>query len=149
MIRFLSRLDAAHTGLFALVAPIVSVILALSTTPADAKVGRVVVTGGIRPCSGLPPRMGRGLPRYAAGTVLVLRGRLAWRKDRRGIRTLILPHHVVARETVKVNHLYRFALPPGSYVLTARLPHADERPFVQIRVKEGVDIHADIPNMCM
>jgi hypothetical protein len=112
------------------------------------KIGRSLVVGGIEPCSGLPPRMVHGLPRFAAGTVVVLQGRERWGHLPHGPRRLILPKHVVAEQTVKVNRTYRFALFPGYYVLTARLPHSTERPFTQIVVKEGVTTHANIPNMC-
>ncbi len=115
---------------------------------AEAKVGKVIVTGGIVPCSGLPPSMVHGLPRYAAGTVAVLQGKLRWEKWSNGVRHLIFPRHVVAKATVKVNQKYRFLLGPGPYVLTARLPRSNVRPFVQIDVPEGKDMHVNIPNMC-
>jgi hypothetical protein len=62
---------------------------------------------------------------------------------------LIFPKHVVAKETVRANTMYHFALFPGQYVLTARLPHSDVRPFVQIVVREGITVHSDITNMCL
>lgn len=115
----------------------------------QGKQGRSLVLGGIQPCSGLPPQRVRARPRYAAGTVSVLAGRLSWGPWRHGTRALIYPRHIVAQQTVRVNAMYRFALLPGHYVLTARLPHANVRPFVQIVVREGTTVHADIPNMCM
>jgi hypothetical protein len=114
------------------------------STPVQAKVGKSLVVGGIEPCSGLPPSMVKNLPRYAAGTVVVLAGRIT--RSRRG--GFSLPRRVVARETVKVNTRYRFALFPGHYVLIARMPHANVRPFVEITVREGMTVRADIPNMC-
>jgi hypothetical protein len=60
----------------------------------------------------------------------------------------IFPSHAVAKETARVNSMYRFALGPGHYVLAARFPHSNVRPFVQITVEAGKTIHADIPNMC-
>jgi hypothetical protein len=93
--------------------------------------------------------MVHGLPHYAAGTVTVLRGQARWGKWNHGVRHLILPREVVARATVGVNKMYRFALVPGHYVLVAHLPHGNVRPYTQILVKEGVTLHADIPNMCM
>jgi hypothetical protein len=84
-----------------------------------------------------------------AGTVFVLEGHVTWGRWRLGFRPLNFPRHVVAKETVRANTMYRFVLFPGQYVLTARLPNSDVNPFVQIEVKEGIAVHADIPNMCL
>jgi hypothetical protein len=127
-----------------LVLTLLGLLPAVPVGRAEAKVGKSVVVGGIRPCSGLPPRMVKNLPDYVAGTVFVLKGRMIRTKQ----GGLSFPKQVVTRQTVGVNATYRFALFPGHYVLTAHLPHSNVRPFVQITVREGITTHADVPNMC-
>jgi hypothetical protein len=121
---------------------ILSTMTVAAWNAADAKVGKGFVVGGIAPCTGLFKNV--KLPRYAAGTVSLLNGPMsrtpegAWR----------LPKHVVAKQTVRVNGTYRFAVVPGHYVLAARLAHSNAGGFLRVNVREGVTVHANIPNTC-
>lgn len=49
----------------------------------------------------------------APGIILVLQGHMTWGPWRRGYRPAIFPSHVVAKETVRINSMYRFVLLPG------------------------------------
>lgn len=121
-----------------------------SVSLAHVSHGKIVVIGGIAPCIGAAPVNGdpRG-PRYAAGTVTVLRGKLTWKSLGRGNRTMIFPTHVVGRASVGENRTYRFVLVPGQYVLRARLLHSNVASFAQVILKRGTVVHVDIPNMCI
>ena len=105
------------------------------------------LTGGIDPCEGIPIPGG---PKYAAGTVVVLRGTVTWRTTGPGTSALVLPTQVVASESVKVDQTYSFRLPPGSYVLVAHFPPpSNVTPFVSVTVTAGTSQSANIPNMCI
>jgi len=112
--------------------------------------GKIVVIGGIDPCIGAAPVNGvpRG-PRYAAGTVTALRGQMTWKSLGRGNRAPVFPTHVVGTARVGTNRTYRFVLAPGHYVLRARLLHSNVTSLAQVRLKQGTDVHVDIPNMCI
>lgn len=112
----------------------------------EARVGKSFVVGDIMPCTGLFPGASKNLklPRYAAGTVFVLKGPM--RRTPEGGWSL--PKHVVAKQTVRVNATYRFAVFPGHYVLAARLAHSNAEGFLHVTVREGVTVHAVIPNSC-
>ncbi len=104
------------------------------------------VSGGIDPCESVSIPGG---PRYAAGTVVVLRGSINWRSTGPGTPALVLPTDVVASESVGVDKTYSFRLSPGNYVLVAHFPPpSNVTPFVSVTVTSGTIQPADIPNMC-
>jgi hypothetical protein len=106
-----------------------------------------VVIGGIDPCHGLPMHGG---PRYAAGTVTVLRGWALLKHPTHGVRTWNFPTKIVGKVHVAKNSTYRFTLAPGHYVLRAQYPPpANVSPFVQFTARQGTTLHVDIPNVCM
>jgi hypothetical protein len=108
--------------------------------------GRGIVTGGIDPCRAI---ISRSDPRYASGTVSILRGMVTWKQLVGAGRIPVFPHRILATAKVGMNGTYRFVVAPGRYVLKARLPHSSVRPFVQFTVKPSAVLHVDIPNMCM
>ena len=111
-------------------------------TPSDA-----VVTGGIAPCEGIPVPGG---PKWAAGTVTVLRGHVTWRSIAPGEWQAVFPTDVAATSTVGVDQTYRFVLPAGYYVLRASYPPpGNAQPYTEISVRGGSAVSAGIPNMCM
>lgn len=106
--------------------------------------GQGLVTGGIKPCQAI---VNPNAPRYAAGTVTVLKGRITYPA---GSGPLVFPTSIVATQTVGVNETYLLALDPGDYVLRARFPApANAMPFAQVTVKAGIATPVDIPNMCI
>jgi len=107
--------------------------------------GEGVVIGHIDRYSGLPLPGG---PEYSAGIVTVLRGQITWISQGHGNRKPVFPRRVAGKARVTTYGSYRFVLPPGPYVFTARLPHSNAAPFVQVIVKRGVQLHFDIPNIC-
>ena len=110
-----------------------------STSTYASPGGKGVITGGIIPCSGLPPQPHS--PHYAAGTVTVFKGRIG--------STGVSPTTAVAQEAVAVNVTYRFVLNPGPYVLQAQFPPpANVRPFTSVTLQAGDNLKIDIPNMC-
>lgn len=110
--------------------------------------GMGVVVGGIDPCEGIYIPSG---PRYAAGTVTVLRGVVTWQNVGPGVTKAVLPATVVAKQAVKENSSYRFTLGPGSYVLLGRYAAegSNAGPFVQIQIRAGAYDLVDIPDLCM
>ena len=107
--------------------------------------GKAVVVGGIYPCEGIPIKGG---PRYAAGTVTVLRGWLTRKSLGRGNYDDVFPAQLAGQETVRTNATYRFVLAPGHYILRARI-RGNAYPFAQVTVRARTVSHLDIPNMCM
>ena len=135
-----------------------------STSPTIAT-GVAVVTGGISPCRAIPFPNG---PRYAAGTVTVLRGQITWTSIGGGDSQPILPTDVADRAEVGVNGTYRFVLAPGHYVLVATFappsngppvsrvlvngvaqPASTPEPFVEVTARAGSTVEAGIPNVCI
>jgi hypothetical protein len=99
---------------------------------------RAVVSGGIIRCTAL----GEDGPRYAAGIVTVLKGRVTWRKSAGPAEyDMVLPTTVVEREAVRGT--YRFDLAPGQYVLESGVSYAS------VTLDPGDDLHVDIQNMCI
>lgn len=109
---------------------------------------KAFVTGGIDPCQGIPIPGG---PRYAAGTVTVLKGRLSWASTRSEPALVpVFPTSMAAQATVAIDATYSFALEPGDYVLEAHYsPPSDVVPFTEITVHANDDLAVDIPNMCI
>jgi hypothetical protein len=137
----------ALIGLFVLAAHTQADTLSRISTSAHVPSGKAIVTGGIDPCEGI---LIPGGPRYAAGSVTVLRGRVTWKRIDRNSFATAFPTHVVAKVSVARNATYRFVLAPGHYVLRARFPPpSNVYPFVQVALKSGEAVHIDIPNMCM
>lgn len=120
--------------------------------------GVAVVTGGIAPCRGISYPTD---PKYAAGTVTVLRGQVTWTDVGSGASAVIFPTDVAAHASVGVNGTYRFVLVPGHYVLVATLPAPanpqpmtglpppNAQPFTEVTVHGGSTVQAGIPNMCL
>ncbi len=109
-----------------------------------------VVTGHLAACAGLP----FGHP-VTPGTVTVLRGKESWKPAGHGTYQLVLPATAVAHEYISDNYrqTFRFALPPGRYVITGR--YEAERPGTvgpltlrDVTVSAGRIIRADLPNLC-
>jgi hypothetical protein len=106
-----------------------------------------VVRGGIQPCSalGIPVQ-----PEYAPGTVTVLEGQVGQRSTGPGSWVFVLPANVVASEQVGRDATYAFTLRPGEYVLAGRqLGEAAPGRWVEITVRAGETMNADIPNDCI
>ncbi len=115
-------------------------------TPASVPSGMGAVIGGIDPCSGLPIVGG---PRYAAGTVTVLKGTVSWEPTGPGTSAAVFPATVAASQSLAENATYRFVLAPGTYVLRAGFPPpANVEPYATVTVLAGRTLHVDIPNMC-
>ena len=124
--------------------------LAAACSPfSSAPTGMAVVTGGIVPCSGLPPNLVPNLPKYSAGTVTVLRGKPYIRGN-----LGYLPTEVVTRQQVGQNQTYRFTLRPGDYVLQAKFPPVNGvqpniEPDTALTLRAGQTLNRDIPNECI
>ena len=117
-----------------------------AATPTLTSGNTAIVVGGIIPCEGIPIRNG---PRYAAGTVTVLRGWPTERNLGHGVYQMVPPRHVVAKTTVKTNGTYRFVLAPGRYTLRGHQFRVGVRPFARVTAKAGKTNHVNIPNMCI
>lgn len=110
--------------------------------------GNGVVVGGLKPCYGLPVSNG---PRYAAGTVTVLQGHVAWGVSGTTQQVATLPHTAVARDELGPNGIYLFLLSAGDYVLAGqyRGDSTSATPWVETSVSPGSIDHVDVPNMCI
>jgi len=118
--------------------------------PALPVAGTGIVTGHLAACFGILPL---NWQQYSTpGTVVVLRGRLAWKPDGPGTWRLVFPKGpAVADEHIRDNYgqTFRFALPPGHYVVAGRY---DSGPgfatFREVTVIAGAVIRVDLPNLC-
>ena len=131
------------------VALVLLVMLAAAATASTALrlSGKGIVLGGIEPCSGIAMPGG---PRYAAGTVTVLKGPVNWASDGSGVSKDVLPTDVAATEALAVNGTYWFELDQGSYVLQARYASgATVVTWVELTVPPGSLQHVDVPNRCI
>jgi hypothetical protein len=126
-----------------------------------------VVTGHLEACSGLGP-LGHDRP-VTPGTVIVLRGTVRSAPLGHGTWRLVLPAGpAVAQEYIGDNYtqVFRFALPPGRYVLVGRYGPAGRpaRPIYeapgglytsnattmnQVTIVAGRVVREDLPNDCM
>jgi len=119
--------------------------------PAAAVTGRV--TGHLAACFGLAPRSGGRLI-ITPGTVVVLRGRITYRPDGPGSWTIVFPKGpAVATQHISNNYdqTFRFALPPGKYVIAGHYDNAPARvygPARQVTVAAGSTIRIDLPDVC-
>jgi hypothetical protein len=118
--------------------------------PAGAAIRTGTVTGHLSACDGPPIPPGEPPP-ITPGTVTAVRG-----TARNSRQSIILPSGpAVARARISNNYrqLFRFSLPPGTYVLVG---HYGEAPYVpgtygpytQVSVIAGKTINADIPDDC-
>jgi hypothetical protein len=114
-----------------------------SNPPQQQPIGTLV--GHIDTCAGM---IGPGVPPYTGGTVVVLRGVVhAPKANRNGRPTL--PTDAVGRQTVASGGEFRFALPPGPYVLD--LPHyigSNFGTYWSVVVRAGTTVRSDIPSAC-
>jgi len=139
--------SAARRALTWFACALVLMVSASACGSATPPAGQGSVDGGIVPCAALGPPSG---VQYAAGTVVVLEGRVTWRSTGPGSSVAVFPKVIAARETIATNASYQFGLPPGEYVLQAHFPApANVTPFIAITVRAGVTQHVDIPNMCI
>jgi hypothetical protein len=100
------------------------------------------VSGGIVQCSGI---WDPTAPRYAAGTVTVLKGQVTWKSAASPDLVPVLPTTVVATERVGPDSTYFFVLEPGRYVLQARYSAPIEVAlFSEVTVQPGDDVSLDL-----
>lgn len=108
-----------------------------------ARVG--AVTGYIDPCFALPPR---GQLPYAAGTVVVHRGREHLKPAGPGWYRIVLGT-VVSQQHIRQNQRFLFVnLPPGQYVLAAVRDHSNVTSTLDVSITAGEVVHRNIPNTC-
>jgi hypothetical protein len=118
--------------------------------PAGPAIQTGTVTGHLSACIG-PPILPGQPPPVDPGTVTVVRGTV-----HNSRQSIILPSGpVVARAHISNNYhqLFRFSLPPGTYVL---IGHYGETPYVpgtygpytQVSVIAGKTLNADLPDDC-
>jgi len=121
-----------------------------ATGPAGPATRTGTVTGHLSACDGPAILPGHPLP-VTPGTVTVVRG-----TARNTGQSIILPGGpVVARAHISNNYhqLYRFSLPPGTYVIIGHYGQAAYAPgtygpYTQVSVIAGKTINADIPDDC-
>jgi hypothetical protein len=118
--------------------------------PAALAAGTGIVTGHLAACFGIPPASGR---RISPGTVVVLRGHITWKPTAPGTWMIVYPKGpAVASQHISDNYdqTFRFALPPGHYVLAGQYDHgsgyATSR---EVTVTAGANLRVDLPNVCM
>lgn len=108
-----------------------------------------IVTGHLAACFGVEPPNRPVTP----GTVVVLRGRITWKPVGPGSEQLVYPKGpVVAQEHISNNYdqTFRFALPPGQYVLAGRYDKGTGYyTFSQVTVTPGTIARVNLPNMCI
>ena len=122
--------------------------------PARPAIRTGTVTGHLTACIGPYVTPGRPSP-VDPGTVTVVRGRAS--NSRQSIisnsgQSSILPGEpAVARVHIGNNYhqLFRFSLPPGTYVLIGRYDGASpSNDLHQVSVIAGKTLHADLPDDC-
>ena len=117
--------------------------------PAALAAGTGIVTGHLAACFGIRPASGR---RIAPGTVVVLRGHITWKPIAPGTWMIVYPKGpAMASQHIADNYdqTFRFALPPGPYVLAGRYDHGSGYgTFREVTVTAGANLRADLPNLC-
>jgi hypothetical protein len=114
-------------------------------------VGAGIVTGHLAACFGvaLP---NRPLP-VTPGTVVALRGVVTDKKVGPGTWTYAYPRGpAVASQPITDNYrqTFRFALPPGRYVIAGRYDGwSGYGPFSDVTVTAGTTIRVNLPDECM
>jgi hypothetical protein len=117
--------------------------------PAAPAAGTGIVTGHLAACFGILPTNGR---RTTAGTVVALRGHLTWKPTAPGTWMIVYPKGpAVASQRISDNYdqTFRFALPPGHYVLAGQYDHGSGYDtFREVTVTAGANFRVDLPNLC-
>ena len=117
--------------------------------PAALAAGTGIVTGHLAACFGVAPMNGRPI---TAGTVVVLRGHITWKPTALGTWMIVYPQGpAVASQHISDNYdqTFRFALPPGHYVLAGRYdPGPGYGTFREVTVTAGANLRVDLPNLC-
>jgi len=118
--------------------------------PAAPVAGTGIVTGHLAACFGIPPTNGR---RITPGTVVALRGHITWKPTAPGTWMMVYPKGpAVASQHISDNYdqTFRFALPPGHYVLAGRYdPGSGYDTSREVTVTAGATLRVDLPNVCM
>lgn len=118
-----------------------------SPAPSVVPAGYGVVLGGIDPCVGPPTRTPPG---YAWGTVVVFQGSVTPAQTGAGVQQPVLPTQQVTSVAVAEGGEYRFALPPGPYVLVAHYEQWQSGwPWASVSVVAGQTTRQDIPTSCL
>jgi hypothetical protein len=117
--------------------------------PAAPAAGTGIVTGHLAACFGIPPTNGR---RITPGTVIALRGHITWKPTAPGTWMIVYPKGpAVASQHISDNYdqTFRFALPPGHYVLAGRYdPGSGYATSREVTVTAGANLRVDLPNVC-
>ena len=117
--------------------------------PAAPATGTGIVTGHLAACFGIPPTHGR---RITPGTVVALRGHITWKPTAPGTWMIVYPKGpAVASGHISDNYdqTFRFALPPGHYVLAGQYDHGSGYDtFREVTVTAGASLRVDLPNVC-
>ena len=120
--------------------------------PAVLAAGTGVVTGHLAACFAMVPLTGP-LP-VTPGTVAALRGRMTEKPIGPGTWRFVFPTGpAAASEHISDNYdqTFRFALPPGHYVIAGRYDHDPPGyygTFREVTVTAGATIRVDLPNLC-
>ena len=120
--------------------------------PAGLAAGTGIVTGHLPACFGIAPTTKPGP--VTPGTVVVLRGKITWKPDGPAAWHVVFPNGpAVASEHISDNYdqTFRFALPPGHYVLAGRYgpsTGSEYATFREITVTAGAAIRAELPDVC-
>jgi hypothetical protein len=118
--------------------------------PGASAVPTGTVTGRMAACIGAAPI--NGALRVTPGTVAVLRGSISWKPDGPGTWRMVLPKGpVVARGYISNNYdqVFRFALPPGHYVLVGSYRGSvGPGTFNQAMVAVGKVVRVNLPDDC-
>lgn len=121
-----------------------------SPRPAPLAAGSGIVTGHLAACFGAPPSHGP-LP-VTPGTVVALRGRVSQKSAGPGTWMLVYPKGpAVASEHISNNYsqTFRFALPPGHYVIAGRYNGwSSYGPSTEVTVTTGATIRVNLPDIC-
>jgi hypothetical protein len=109
-----------------------------------------IVTGHLAACYGV--WMPNQPPPVTPGTVVVLRGILTWKQVGPGTWQIVYPKGpVVAEEHISNNYnqTFRFALPPGHYVLAGRYDEGTGfYTSSEVTVTAGRAVREDLRNVC-
>jgi hypothetical protein len=120
------------------------------TRPRPAAAATGIVTGHLAACFAIPPTSGR---RVTPGTVVALRGHITWKPTTPGTWMMVYPKGpAVASQHISDNYdqTFRFALPPGHYVLAGQYDHGSGYyTFREVTVTAGANLRVDLPNACM
>ena len=117
--------------------------------PAAPAAGTGIVTGHLAACFGIPPTNGG---RSTPGMVVALRGRLTWKPTAPGTWMIVYPKGpAVASQHISDNYdqTFRFALPPGHYVLAGQYDQGSGYDtFREVTVTAGAHLRVDLPSLC-